>query len=148
MPEVSPLRKEMFVLTYERQRRYEGAWHTEVWPLFPGYRLISADSEESLENELQETAAALGIAQKEMTVYPITEENKRFLTELCGDGHHLPMSEGYIKDGRTYVTSGPLRGKEAWIRKIDRHKRLAKLELPDEGEGRELCMGLEIVRKE
>ena len=135
-------------MTYERQRRYEGAWHTEIRPLFPGYQLLSADSEEKLEDELRKTAAAFGIARKDMTVYPIPEENKRFLTELCGNGQHLPMSEGYIKDGRTYVTSGPLRGKEAWICKIDRHKRLAKLELPEEGTGREVCMGLEIVRKE
>ena len=39
------------------------------------------------------------------------------------------MSTGYIKDGTTYVTQGPLQGREKFIRRIDRHKRLAWLML-------------------
>ena len=63
----------------------------------------------------------------------------------------MGMSKGYIREGRTCVTEGPLQGRERFIRKIDRHKRLAKLSFSDGdkfGESRaEICAGLEIVAK-
>lgn len=46
------------------------------------------------------------------------------------DTKTISMSTGYIKDGTTHVTQGPLQGREKFIRRIDRHKRLAWLVLP------------------
>ena len=107
-------------------------------PLFPDCMFAEGENAEMLEAE----------SGMKLDFRPVSPENERFLKELCQNKRHLPMSVGYIKDGRTYVTSGPLRGKEEWIRKIDRHKRLAKVELPDRGEMAEMYMGLEIVSKE
>ena len=42
----------------------------------------------------------------------------------------MSLSKGHIREGKTHVTQGPLQGKEALSRKIDRHKRLARLEVP------------------
>ena len=58
-------------------------------------------------------------------------------TKMCirdsgGTEHYVPMSRGIIRDGVTIVTEGPLVGNEARIRKIDRHRRLAKIEGPSE----------------
>lgn len=59
----------------------------------------------------------------------------------------MSLSKGHIREGRTHVTQGPLQGKEALIRKIDRHKRLVRLEVPA-GEGTQtLYVGLEIISK-
>ena len=75
-------------------------------------------------------------------------EQEEFLKELMQpETKTVSMSTGYIKDGTTYVTQGPLQGREKFIRRIDRHKRLAWLMLP-EGEGQwELRTGLEIISK-
>ena len=43
------------------------------------------------------------------------------------------MSQGYIKNGITHIVTGPLVGMERRIRKIDRHKRLANIEMPMQG---------------
>lgn len=81
-------------------------------------------------------------------IIPIQMEEEMFLKSMCDDSHHIEMSRGYIRDGFTTVTEGALCGKEKWIRKIDRHKRLAKLELPCGGRWKETQVGLEIVKKE
>ena len=59
----------------------------------------------------------------------------------------MSLSKGHIREGRTHVTLGPLLGKEALIRKIDRHRRLARLEV-SAGEGHlQMYGGLEILTK-
>ena len=69
-----------------------------------------------------------------------------FLRGLCGDGERIDLSRGYILSGKTFVTEGPLKGKESLIRRIDRHKRLAKVEIPASGQMAEV--GLEIYAKD
>lgn len=70
-----------------------------------------------------------------------------FLKELCGDGSLIDMSRGIIKDKIPTVTSGPLRGREQLIRKIDRHKRTAEIEIPIDGKKQRVTVGLEIYQK-
>ena len=57
------------------------------------------------------------------------------------------MSEGIIENDRVVVTKGPLKGNEGLIRKIDRHKRRAYLEVGLFGRKIETQVGLEIVEK-
>ena len=45
------------------------------------------------------------------------------------------------------MTQGPLQGREKFIRRIDRHKRLAWLVLPAGDGQQELRTGLEIISK-
>ena len=60
----------------------------------------------------------------------IAELNQSYDTRLSEEEKKkISMSTGYIKDGRTYVTKGPLQGREKIISRIDRHKRLAKLSI-------------------
>ena len=79
---------------------------------------------------------------------PIDSGEERFLKELGGRDHHVPMSRGYIREGKTCVTEGPLCGHESQIQKIDRHKRLAHLDCRmDQYQRKGLWAGLEIVSK-
>ena len=71
----------------------------------------------------------------------------KFSQRISGRKQHLHMSRGHIREGQTYITEGPLRGKEKMIRKIDRHKRLARLELPVADGIQTLYAGLEIFSK-
>ncbi|MCD8361556.1 MAG: hypothetical protein LUC98_01135 [Lachnospiraceae bacterium] len=45
------------------------------------------------------------------------------------------------------ITSGPLAGREGCIRKIDRHKRTAKIQVEMFGQVIDATVGVEIVRK-
>ena len=57
------------------------------------------------------------------------------------------MSEGVIEGSQIIISSGPLQGLEGYIKKIDRHKRKAWVELPMFGRLQKVEVGLEIVRK-
>ena len=58
------------------------------------------------------------------------------------------MSKGVIKDGKPVVTSGPLKGRESLIRRIDRHKRTAEIEIPFVEDDMRVIVGLEIYEKQ
>ena len=72
-------------------------------------------------------------------------EEEELLKQLCGPEHHLAMSRGVIREGITYVTEGPLMGRENMIRKIDRHKRIARLGAGVSNHEKEIKAGLEII---
>ena len=69
------------------------------------------------------------------------------LKKLGGDDHIVEMSEGIIEGSQIIIESGPLEGQEAYITKIDRHKRKAWLEIPMFGGVQKIEVGLEIKMK-
>lgn len=125
-----------FVLTYDKMRRYEGAWHVERKELFPDYVFLES-SKSSEESEARQYGA----------FFQLDRETEALLKSLCGEAHHLKMSRGVIRNGVTKVLEGPLLGRESQIRKIDRHKRLARVEISAEGVFGYVPAGLEIVEK-
>mgnify|MGYP004488466165 CR=1 FL=1 len=126
---------DVFVPTYDQMKRYQGAWHIEQKPVFPEYIFLESDQKTSYTDEYVTESSLL------------LPEQEKLLRNLFGKEGHIPMSVGYIKDGCTHVTAGPLQGKEDLIRKIDRHKRLAKLEFAIGDVSKELYAGLEIISK-
>ena len=60
---------------------------------------------------------------------PLSEEEVRFLTQFGKEEHIVEMSRGIVENDRVIVMEGPLKGNEGLIRKIDRHKRKAWLEI-------------------
>lgn len=136
-----------FVLTYDRMRRYEGAWHIERMPLFPGYIFLETNTPKLLMKELKQYIQMFHLLGDNVSAVPVRTEEEQFLRNLCGKDYHLGMSRGYIADGKTHITEGPLRGKENFIRKIDRHKRMAWIVMPEE-KNRTVKIGLEIVSKD
>lgn len=138
---------EIFLITFERMKRYEGDWHCQEEPLFCGCVFAEADSQERIENAagLAAVFRSFGIGGYSLR---LMEEERAFLKEISGESHRIIMSKGYIREGTTFVTEGPLCGKEYKIRKIDRHKRLARIDSPLKCyQSRGLWMGLEILEK-
>ena len=157
--------KDVFCLTYDRMRRYQGSWHVERQNMFPHYIFLESENEKQLREELEEYRDFVTLLEDKESLIPVRKEEEQFLQGMCEEAHHFGMSRGYIQDGQTCVTEGPLRGRERLIRKIDRHKRLARLVLPYESmlckrdsensrqqpdwkkEQREMVVGLEIISK-
>lgn len=126
-------------------RKYEGSWHVEQQSMFPDYVFLESEDGERLAKELEQYQKILTVLSGQNALTPVQKEEEQFLRGLCDKAHHSGMSRGYIRDGHTHITEGPLRGKERLIRKIDRHKRLARLEMP--GNLRGVNVGLEIYNK-
>ena len=127
--------------TYDRMKRYQGQWHVEQGIAFPDIIFLESQDPDALEQELHDKCP-------DSRMIRLSSEQKGLLTQLLGEEKHMSLSKGHIRQGQTHVTQGPLQGKEDLIRKIDRHKRLARLEVPA-GEGLlQMYGGLEILAKD
>lgn len=135
--------QDAFVFTCDRMRRYEGNWHLEQHLLFPGLVFLESRDKDRLSRELEQAPEIRQILGDTIVIQEIDPEIESFLQGLCGVSHHSGMSRGYIRDGQTFVTEGPLRGKEKLIRKIDRHKRVARIDMVPETKSARDKMNLE-----
>lgn len=77
----------------------------------------------------------------------IQEKEKAFLLRFCDDEYIIRKSLGFIEGDRVFVTSGPLQGRESIIKRIDRHKRRAEIELEFMGDVRITSVAIEIINK-
>ena len=76
------------------------------------------------------------------------QEEVELLMRIGTDKQLVEMSSGIIENDRVRILSGPLMGMEGNIRRIDRHKRIAYLEIEMFGRTVEMKVRLEIIRKE
>ena len=81
-------------------------------------------------------------------ILPLVQEEVELLMRIGTDKQLVEMSSGIIENDRVRILSGPLMGMEGNIRRIDRHKRIAYLEIEMFGRTVEMKVGLEIIRKE
>lgn len=135
----------MFIFTYDRLRRFEGAWHLERKLLFPSHVFLESENEDLLLEEFQKWSVA---EKQENPLIQMKKEEEQFLRILCGTEHHLKISRGIICKGVAHITEGPLKGMENRICKIDRHKRLAQITITMRSDYGSIPAGLEITEKE
>lgn len=131
--------KEVIHFQYQRMMRYGGKWHLERKSLLPGYIFLSGA-------EAGVSAERIHTEEKGISLKPCEEAPYPRL--LCSEGNLIEMSGGIIKNGVLTVSSGPLRGKEHLIKKIDRHKRTAEIEILLEGRKQCITVGLEVYEKQ
>lgn len=136
-----------FIPYCEQMKRYQGEWHKERKILFPGYVFLVSEDEEQLYHCLKKVIGLTKLIGTGKEVVPLAEDEVDLLMEFGKEEQIVAMSEGIIEDDRVVVTSGPLKGHEGMIRKVDRHKRKAYLEVEMFGRKVETQVGLEIVAK-
>lgn len=132
---------------YEQMKRYQGAWHKERHILFPGYVFIISDDLERLKLRLRQIIGYTKLLGMEDEIIPLTEEEERFLCQIGGDEHVVEMSKGIVENTQVIITDGPLQGLEGLIRKINRHKRKAWIEVQMFGRIQWVEVGLEILEE-
>lgn len=135
------------MFSYECLKKYEGQWHLERLPLFPGYVFLESNMPKKLISCMENHPYICAGLDSETELMVLKPEEEELLKQLCGPEHHLAMSRGVIREGITYVTEGPLMGRENMIRKIDRHKRIARLGAGVSNHEKEIKAGLEIILK-
>ena len=110
--------------------------------------LVVDNSTESLYLELKKVpdlTKMLGHVDGE--IFPLYDDEVKFLKSLSDCGHVVEISTGLIENDEVQIVSGPLKGREGIIRKIDRHKRVALIEVELFGKTTQAKVGLEIVSK-
>ena len=143
----SDVLEDCFIPYYEEKKNIKGEWKTQRKILFPGYVFLDSRQVVRLYSNLQQVSGLTKLLKTGDEVVPLTKEEVHFLKTFGGEEQIVAVSEGIIENSKVIVMSGPLMGKEGYIKRIDRHKRRAFLELPMLGERRRVQVGLEIVSK-
>lgn len=141
--------EDCYTPTYEVMRRARGEWRLVRGTLLPGYVFVQTANPEKVAHGLREVPAftrLLGNSDESFT--HLTAEEVSWLNAFTNiKTHVVEMSEGIIEGDHVVVTRGPLRGREALIARIDRHRRLAELDVHMFGRTKRIKVGLEIFRK-
>ena len=87
------------------------------------------------------------LGREKEEIYPLPQDEVAFLKAFGEEDQVVDISRGCIEGDAVIVEQGPLKGKEGLIRRIDRHKRIAEIEIEFLGERRKAKVGLEIVKK-
>lgn len=129
-------------------RKVHGEWRQREGLLFPGYVFVRTSNPDVLLKALREVrglSRLLGVG--EGSYASLSDDEVAWLDAVTGSGTHAMGVSKAVKEGdRVVVTSGPLRGREASIAKVDRHKRLAWVEVRMLGRRTTVKVGLEVVR--
>jgi transcriptional antiterminator NusG len=145
---VSPeVMERCFIPYYELKRRTQGKWEKERKILFPGYLFVVTEDIDGLFHELKLVSGLTKLIGVGDDIVPLEESEVKLLKRFGGEAQVVHMSEGIIENSEVKILSGPLEGMEGWVKKIDRHKRKAWLELELFGGIQRVEVGLEIIAK-
>lgn len=125
----------------------------QLRPLFPGY--VFTDSELNEKEFVTLTGRYVKFSKcifklltnDTFSHIRLSYDEKNFLLGFCNNSYIVENSKGLIIGDNVYITSGPLKGRESIIQKIDRHKRRAEIKLMCFGEMKTVSVSLEIVEK-
>lgn len=136
-----------FIPKYQQERRYEGQWHKEEKILFPGYLFIDTEAPAELGNALKKTGRFTRLLGDSSCLQPLSQAETAFLQKFGGEDQVVEMSYGILENATVTITDGPMKGMEGCIRKINRHKRWAEIEVHMFGQLVKARVGLGIVEK-
>lgn len=141
--------EDCFIPRREVMHRQEGQWQRRLEKLFPAYVFVKTADPEQLRKALRKIPAFTRmLTSAGDTCLPLFADEVAWINATTStDTHVMEMSEGIIEGDRVMVTRGPLKGHEASITRIDRHKRLAWVDMSMFGRSKTIRVGLEIVSK-
>lgn len=138
----------VFVPRYQTLMQLNSVWVITEHVLFPGYLFIETRDIEKVHQELRKIPYFKRLLGKdgEKTRSILSTEKER-LHRLMNADDVIEASFGY-KDGEIVeITKGALVGHEKEIKRIDRHKRIATVELDLLGRSMKMKLGLELGNK-
>ncbi|WP_350454603.1 antiterminator LoaP [Slackia heliotrinireducens] len=140
--------KEVFVPQAEVLRRLRGEWVKRKELLLPGYVFVIASDPERLNRALIEIPAFTRLLGNDCSFTPLLDDEIKFIESFTTENHRvIRMSRGVIEGDEIIIHEGPLKGQTGLIKRIDRHKRQAYLEMSIMGRLKTVKIGLEIVSK-
>lgn len=125
----------------------------EFKPMFPSYVFVDTERDgrdfiNFAARIVKNSKYIINLLGKSTPDYmAIHEKEKDFLLGFYDDEYIVRESFGFIEGDMIFINSGPLKGKESRIKRIDRHKRRAEIELEFMGDVRRVSVSLDIVRK-
>lgn len=132
-----------------REESEGGEWIADESLLLPGYIIVATNDPQTLYERLRSVGEFTRLLRCCGGAFCTMEDADRaWLAEFTSEGDRMiPMSMGVMEGDRVVVFHGPLKGREACIKSINRRKSLAYIELEMCGRRIETRVGLGIVRR-
>ncbi len=144
----SGLVQEAFIPRYEVMKRIKGLWCKRIEVLMPGYVFVVTKSPSKLKAQLRGVPRFTRLLGNDDMFTPLDDRDIAFINAFTSpEKRTVEMSTGVVEGDDVIILNGPLMGRAGWIKKIDRHKRLAYLEVEMLGRTTTVKLGLEIVAK-
>lgn len=121
-------------------------------PIFPGYIFIESDKDyASFRHFYQQSISIIDgcvkILKYKDDVEALYPHERSFIERFVNKDKVIDASIGFIEGDRIRIVEGPLIGNESLIKKINRHKRTALVELILFGEAQLIEISCEIIAK-
>lgn len=140
----SDILQDCFVLERQALRRVQGVWTLAIEIMYPGYIFLVTTDSQALQERLKGFLSFGRLLETDGALNTLDSREAAFIASFGGPDHIVHLSRGSIVNGELVVHEGPLQGHTSLIRKIDRHKRIARLDI---GGARTATVGLEVVSK-
>ncbi|WP_172135663.1 transcription termination/antitermination NusG family protein [Adlercreutzia sp. ZJ473] len=140
--------RECFVPKARVAQKVDGKWVPCEKVLLPGYLIAVTAHADQLEPVLRRVPDLTRILGNDNAFTPLDASEVAWLEASTSRSDRVvEMSEGCLEGGKLRITSGPLLGKEAWVRKVNHRKKVAYLEMQMFGRTIKAQMGLKVTRK-
>ena len=139
--------EDVFTMLSERMVKERGEWKKKTAPAFQKYIFAETDDTDGFRirlKKVQELAKMLGVDDNIVPIYP---EEQEMLQKLGGKEHVIRYSEGYMLGDKLVVTEGPMKGMEGIVKWVDRHQRIAGIEVFLLGRQVVVKMGVGVLKK-
>lgn len=123
----------------------QGKKHPVTRIMFPGYVFIYTDMCVEVYYKLTEVPKIIKVLNNGSYWSNIDDEEIEPIIKLIGDNGIIDYSKVFIENSKVSVKDGPLHGMEGIIKKIDKHRSRAKIELVLMGEPRLIDVGIEMI---
>ena len=129
------------------QKKVKGQWRKVQSVLFPGYLFVVAEDITEFAAALNEVPEFTKMLKSGDVISAIHPKEEAVLERLVEKDEMVDMSYGIIENDRVQILEGPLMGMEGLVKKINRHKRIAVLEMEMFERVMQVEVGVEIVEK-
>lgn len=138
---------ELFIPQYKTKKHFKKEWHEVSKPLFPGYLFVDTDEIEPIMNGLRQFRQYTKLLKDGDIISPVKKEEQDFLALMMDKDHIVQYSEGFLIGEEVYITTGPLQKLKGCIKSVDRHRRIAKMEIPVFGRQTPVEVGLGTIAR-
>lgn len=122
------LLEDCFVMHKERWFKKQGVWSVRPVPMYRGYLFAVSRDATGLARACARLTVPVELVGTSLRSWvPLSDEASGWYAAAMDRSHVIRSSTGVIDNGVLYVRSGPLKGQESRISKVDRHRRSCRV---------------------
>jgi transcriptional antiterminator NusG len=135
---------ELLVPKRKLQERRQGEFVEVIRTMFPGYVLVQSEDIRGIAEVTRRGKGIIRFLQNEDDFQEIRLEEISMIVYMTDEAGVIGVSEALVEGNMIQVVSGPLKGHEGLIKKIDKHHRRAKVEFWLDGRRRLIDLAVEV----